>query len=80
METVLVSFKESRACYRAPLIFLPPHNGEDQDDFSGWQRLYDWLGRAEVDCSIYSLVVPGKQWLQRAFGLAGDVLLEHCRD
>ena len=45
MKTAVVRFKESRAWCVVPLIFVLPHNGEDRDDFSGWQRLYDWLGR-----------------------------------
>ena len=44
-KTALVRFKESSACCGDPLIFVLPHNREDQDDFSGWQRLYDWLCR-----------------------------------
>ena len=46
MKTALVVFKESRTCCGVPLIFVLPHNGEDQDDSSGWKRSYDWLGRS----------------------------------
>ena len=51
----MVSFKESRAYYGAPLIFVLPYHGEYQDDFSRSEvvRLVrqKWTVQSTVWCS-----------------------------